>query len=187
MVGIVLAAGGALGAVVLATSGRDRVPVVSLAADVERGEVLEESDLAVAYIGADRPVEYVDSDELDGLVGQAARVELDVGTIVTDDQVAPASAVSAAGEATVGVSLEPGQVRALSLAPGDRVSVVSGSGSGGGPAAGATARAEVVAIDESDEANEGWWVSLRASEADAITLAAATASGARLQLAVVGE
>jgi hypothetical protein len=186
VVGLLLAAVGALGALVLAMSGRDRVPVVSVAGDVERGQVIDESDLATTYIEANRPVAYVAGDQRDSLVGQAALEDIPAGAIVTDRQFGPPTAVTAAGEGTVGLSLEPGQLPALPLSAGDRVSVVAGSGTTGGASSGKVVDgAEVVSADRADDQSASWWVSLRASEADALTLAAEAANGTRLQLVLV--
>jgi hypothetical protein len=192
VVGLLLVAAGALGALVIAVSGRDRIPVVSLAQDVERGDVIEENDLAVTYIEADRPVAYVGEDDRSSLVGQAALERVPSGAIVTADQFGPPTEVTAAGQGRVGLSLEPGQLPARPLAPGDRVSVVGGAGSSGGTGGGTGGAAgqvvdgaEVVDADRVDDQSASWWVSLRASEADALALASAAANGTRLQLVLV--
>jgi hypothetical protein len=190
VVGLILVAFGALGALVAATSGRDRVPVVSLSDDVERGEVIDESDLTLTYIEANRSVAYVDEAARSDLVGQAALLDMPAGAIVTIGQFGPPTAVTAAGQGTVGLSLEPGQLPALPLSAGDRVSVVGGSGSGGagGVRPGQlVAGSEVVSAERVDDQSESWWVSLRTGEADAVALATAAANGTRLQLVLVGR
>lgn len=188
VIGLLLTVIGALGALVIAMSGRDRVPVVTLADDVERGEVIDDDDLTVAYIEANRPVAYVDGDDRSSLVGQAALEDIPADAIVTGRQFGPPAVVTAVGEGTVGLELEPGQLPALPLTAGDRVSVVGGSGSGGG-AGGSPGQlvdgAQVVSAERVDDQSATWWVSLRASEADALTVAAAAADGSRLQLVLV--
>jgi hypothetical protein len=187
VVGVLLMAGCALGAVVLAPGGRDRTPVVALAGDVERGEVIEDGDLSVTYVGADSPVAHVPEDERASLVGQAALVDLPAGTIVTAGQLAAPAAVAAQGDGTVGVALEAGQLPSLGLAAGDQVSVVAGSGSQGAAQGQGVVvdTAEVVATRQLDDQPASWWVSLRAGEGDARRLATAISDGARVQLVLV--
>jgi hypothetical protein len=163
---------------------------LALADSVRRGELVEDTHLRVTYIGADAPVAHLDEADRERLVGQAALVDLGEGTIVTPEQFGEPASVTAAGDGTVGLTLEAGQLPTLPLAIGDRVSVVGppSAGAGANPAAAARlASAEVVGTEQLDDESGDWWVSLRATEADAETVAAAASGGARLQLVLVGR
>ncbi len=185
LLGVVLVVGCALAALVMATSGRDRTPVLALAHDVERGAVVESGDLAVRYVASDSPIAHVDRDERDAIVGRTALSDMGAGTIVTEDLFADSGAVLQAGDGSVGLTLEAGQMPSMDLAPGDRVNVVAGGGQARGTAGQVVAGAEVIATDRLDDDSGGWWVSLRASEADANAVAEAAASESRLHLVMV--
>ncbi len=185
LLGVVLVVGCALAALVMATSGRDRIPVLALARDVERGAVVDNGDLAVRYVAADSPIAHVDRDERDTLVGRSALSDMGAGTIVTEELFADSGAVLQAGDGSVGLTLEAGQMPSMDLAPGDRVNVVAGGGQTPGAAGQVVAGAEVIATDPLDDDSGGWWVSLRASEADANAVAEAAASESRLHLVMV--
>lgn len=190
VLGILLVAGCGLGALVAATDGRSETPVLALAEPITRGEVVEDADLKVTYLRADSAVAHVDEVDREDLIGLAALADLGAGTIVTAEQFGEPAVVTAPGEGTVGLALEPGQLPVLPIAVGDQVEVVggaSGEGGSGGALQGVLANAEVVATDKLDDSSGSWWVSLRAAGGDARTLASAVAGGARLQLVLVGR
>jgi hypothetical protein len=194
VVGVLFVVGSILGVLVLVTSGRDRTPVLALAGDVARGQVITEADLSTVYVGSDASIAHVSADAAGDLVGQAALTDLAAGAVVTPEQFAAPAAVLEPGDAAVGLSLEAGQLPSLRLAPGDRVSVVAGGGLAGGAEAEATRvveAGEVVSVEELGDGTAGgqprWWVSIRAGEDEATRVAEALAAEARVQLVLVGD
>lgn len=183
LLGVVLVVGCALAALVLATSGRDRTPVVALAQEVDRGAVIEAGDLTVRYVSADSAIAHVDEADRDSIVGRAALSDLAPGTIVTPELFAEPGGVLEVGDGTVGLALSVGQVPSMDLAPGDLVNVVRAAGDTGGGQV--VAAAEVVAASRLEDDSGGWWVSLRTSEPDANKVGTAAASEAQLVLVLV--
>lgn len=189
VLGIFLVAGCALAAVLLAAAGRERTPALALADNIQRGDIIDESDLNTIYIGSDSDLAYVSPADMDLLVNHAARSDLPAGALVTPDQFVDPAAVLGPGQATIGLSLESGQLPSLNLAPGDRVTVVAGGGTASANQAEIVADgATVESVTEiSDQAGQQprWWVSLVTSEAEATALAMANANNARVQLVMV--
>jgi hypothetical protein len=192
VVGILLVVGWILGTVLLVTSGRDRMPVLALATDVARGQVITETDLSTVYVGSDASISHLAEEEADQVVGQAALTDLAAGTVVTPEQFARPVEVLEPGAATVGLSVEAGQLPSLRLAPGDRVSVVAGGSVTGESEAGQVVEAgEVVSVEEmsggaQDPTARRWWVAIRAGDDEAQRLAEVVAAEARVQLVLVG-
>lgn len=113
----------ALGAVLWHLSTVDKVPALAAASRIERGEVVDASDVRVVYVSSDNTLVRLDSSELSRVVGRIALVELAEGTLFTPSVVAEAAALGT-GEGVVGLSLDPGAYPSRGLAPGDRVNVV---------------------------------------------------------------
>ena len=191
--GVLLVAGGALASLVLATSGRARTPVLALAGDVGRGEVIAEEDLTTVHVASDSSIAHLAEDETDALVGRVAATDLAAGTVMTSELVAAPVELVGPGEGTVGLSLEAGQVPSLRLAPGDGVSVVAGVDAVSGRESGVVVGAgEVVAVEEITAdgqlgAQRRWWVALRAPADEAAALGEVVAGGGRVQLVLVGS
>ena len=122
-VGVLVTVVFALGAVLWHLSTVDKVPALAAASRIERGEVIDTSDVRVVYVSSDNTLARLDSSELSRVVGRVALVELAEGTLLTQSVVAEAAALGA-GEGVVGLSLDPGAYPARGLAPGDRVNVV---------------------------------------------------------------
>ena len=122
-VGVALVVLGALGAAYLTQVVGNTVQVVAVARDVEPGQVVAREDLTVADVNADPALAPVPAGRLAELVGQRAAVALTTGSLVTDaavtEQVLPGS-----GQSVVGVALQPAQLPAEALQPGDRVRIV---------------------------------------------------------------
>jgi hypothetical protein len=188
VLGIFLVAGCALGAVLIAAAGRERTPVLTLTGDVERGHVLTEDDLKVVYLGSDSPVAYVRDGDEEELLGLAALTDLGAGTILTKRQFADPQQISGDGDGVVGFELEIGQLPTRNLTTGDLVNVIAGEGlTGDSPevVAEAAVVVEVEKIEETAGRSERWWVSVKASEDDADTLAMATVGNNPVQLVQV--
>ena len=189
VLGIFLVAGCALGAVLLATSGRERDPALALSHDVARGAVLQPGDLETVYVGSDSPIAYVRPGDDDQVVGRAALTDLKSGTLVTADQFAAQIDVLATGDGQIGLTLEAHEMPSVGLVPGDVVTVIAADQTGGGASV-AAQDAQVVSIQELDASSgeaERWWVTLRSTENDSEQLALATAGDVPVQIVLVGR
>ncbi|WP_328834565.1 SAF domain-containing protein [Streptomyces europaeiscabiei] len=117
-----IAAGGAGVAVLLLQVGH-RTDVVTVVRDVQVGQVLTEKDLGKASIALDPAVKAVRAEDLSAVVGKRAAVELRPGSLLAPSQVTKNSLVKA-GEQLVPIGLEPKQIPATALVPGQQVQLV---------------------------------------------------------------
>ncbi|MEU6260443.1 SAF domain-containing protein [Streptomyces sp. NPDC047043] len=117
-----IAAGGAGVAVLLLQVGH-RTDVVTVVRDVQVGQVLAEDDLGKASVALDPAVKAVRADGLKSVVGKRAAVELKPGSLLAPSQVTKDNLVKA-GEQLVPIGLEPKQIPATALVPGQRVELV---------------------------------------------------------------
>jgi predicted RNA-binding protein len=121
--GVLVLVVSALAVLWLFQSSSDRTGVLALAGPVERGEVVTAEDLVTVEVAADEAIAVTRPDDVAGVVGRVALVDLPAGSLITASQVASADEVQV-GEGVVGLRLEPGQVPALRLTPGTTVSVL---------------------------------------------------------------
>ncbi|WP_372511277.1 SAF domain-containing protein [Streptomyces cylindrosporus] len=117
-----IAAGGA-GVAVLVLQVGHRTDVVTVVRDVQVGQVLTENDLGRASVALDPAVKAVRADQLTSVVGKRAAVELKPGSMLAPSQVTKDNLVQA-GEQLVPIGLEPKQIPATALVPGQRVELV---------------------------------------------------------------
>ncbi|MFC8520454.1 SAF domain-containing protein [Streptomyces sp. NPDC057257] len=117
-----IAAGGA-GVAVLVLQVGHRTDVVTVVRDVQVGQVLTENDLGRASVALDPAVKAVRADQLMSVVGKRAAVELKPGSMLAPSQVTKDNLVQA-GEQLVPIGLEPKQIPATALVPGQRVELV---------------------------------------------------------------
>ncbi|MGW1966485.1 SAF domain-containing protein [Streptomyces sp. NPDC001935] len=117
-----IAAGGAGVAVLLLQVG-NRTDVVTVVRDIQVGQVLTAADLGKASIALDPAVKAVRADDLRSVVGKRAAVELKPGSLLAPSQVTRDSLVKA-GEQLVPIGLEPKQIPATALVPGQKVQLV---------------------------------------------------------------
>ncbi|WP_427168829.1 SAF domain-containing protein (plasmid) [Streptomyces sp. C1-1] len=117
-----IAAGGAGVAVLLLQVGH-RTDVVTVVRDVQVGQVLTEDDLGKASVALDPAVKAVRADNLRSVVGKRAAVELKPGSLLAPSQVTKDNLVKA-GEQLVPIGLEPKQIPATALVPGQKVELV---------------------------------------------------------------
>ena len=170
-VGVLLSGLAALGFVLFNASSVQRTPVLALASDVQRGQILELEDLQVVHVGTDDVLALTPADRSDLLVGRAAVTDLVAGTLVTTDQVA-AGATLTPGAGVVGLALAPGQYPTPRLAIGDLVSVVEVSDG----LVVLVEAAEVVGIEPVGTQGQRF-ISLQTGETDAPVVAQAAAAG----------
>ena len=169
--GVLLAGLAAVGFVLFNAASVQRSPVLALASDVQRGQILEVEDLQVVHVGTDDVLALTPAERSDLLVGRAAVTDLAAGTLLTVDQVA-AGATLTPGAGVVGLALAPGQYPTPQLAIGDLVSVVQVSD---GPVV-LVEVAEVVGVEPVGTQGQRF-ISLQTGEDDATVVAQASAAG----------
>jgi hypothetical protein len=190
-IGLILMVGFALAAVLWHLSSVDREPLLALAADLQRGEVVDLADLRTVYVATDDPLAYIPASAADELVGNVATADLQRGTVLTPTLVVDREPVTSE-EGVVGLALDAGQFPAAGLRPGDLVNVVLAPADGvPTPRRGQTEAAVVLAQDASvfavEELGEDdrQFISLRLLETEANAVAAAAEAGG-LRLVLVG-
>jgi hypothetical protein len=122
----------AAGALIFAwaySSASDTRPVLAVAADVHRGEVIDEGDLKVVRVSVDPALTPISATEKASIVGKRAEVDLWAGTLLTDGVVAE-KLVPAEGNSLVGISLTAAQMPSEPLYAGDAVRIVTSPGEG---------------------------------------------------------
>lgn len=182
VIGLLVTAFFALGAVVWHLSAVEKVPALATSTNVARGEVIEAGDVHVVYVSSDDQIARLDGSQIDRVVGSVAVVDLAEGTLLTSSAVAEAEAVKP-GDGVVGLSLDPGAYPARGLAPGDRVDVVRTADVADLDAEPTVVahNAAVFAVEELS--SDRLLVSVLATEGDAAAVAAsADAGGLRLVL-----
>ncbi|MGF1662539.1 MAG: SAF domain-containing protein [Kineosporiaceae bacterium] len=121
--GLLLVAGGALSAGLLALRLDERSPVLVAARDIAAGQQITEDDLAEAPVAADG-VELIRATAADQVVGTYAAAGIPAGRLL-DTSMLARDGFLGDGLAAVGLAVPPGRLPAEGLEPGDRVSVVS--------------------------------------------------------------
>jgi hypothetical protein len=186
-IGLVLMVGFSLAAVLWHMSATDKVPVLALASDLSRGQVIEPGDLRVLYLATDQPVAYLPRAASGELVGRVAVADLQEGTLVTRSHVVARSPLRPE-DGVVGLALDPGQFPTIGLLPGDVVNVVTGVPevtSGEDASAVLARRGEVYAVEPVGTQGRQF-VSLKMPEEVANRVAAAAERGS-LRLVMVGQ
>jgi hypothetical protein len=178
-VALMLVAAAVAGALYLRVG--NRVPVLMVNRPVEAGAAITDADLAEVRVATDTRVATIPAGERAAVVGQFALAPLPEGSLLTRGQLTP-QAVPGEGQAKVGVVLQPGQLPAEDLAPGDRVAVVAARAAGtettGGPPPGKVLVAEArVYGQRRSEASEAVVVTLVVRQADAATVVRYGAAG----------
>jgi SAF domain len=98
-----------------------RQAVLAVARDVPAGQVVTDSDLAVARLSVDAGLRLIPASARGSVIGRPAAVPLMAGTLLSEAELGVASAVPP-DKAVIGVPLKPGQFPP-GLAPGARVQV----------------------------------------------------------------
>lgn len=122
-VGLLLTGSAALAFVLWNAATVQRTPVLALASDVTRGQLLATDDLRVVHVGTDDLVTTMSPDQAADLVGRAAVTDLPAGALAVPGQFAAASTLTP-GAGVVGLALGPGQYPTPQLRIGDLVNVV---------------------------------------------------------------
>lgn len=161
--------------------------VIQVRADVPRGAVIKASDLAEITVGSVQGVSTVPADELSGLVGQRATIDLARGSLLPDGGVG-AVAIPAAGQTLVGIRLDQGRMVIGDVPIGSRLRLIVTAPQGGDPAFrdGNSGRQFAAVLVESSPALDGaaTLVNVQVAQKDANPIAQLAATG---RIAVVQE
>ncbi|WP_431900059.1 SAF domain-containing protein [Micromonospora chalcea] len=121
---ILLIALGGLGAAFAVTSVRSTGTYLAVARPVDVGRQLTADDLVPVRVSGGRELQPVPADRMDEVLGLRAAVRLTPGTLLTEAQLTEAPLLGA-GQQQIALGLEPEQVPARKLNPGDKVLLVS--------------------------------------------------------------
>ena len=121
--GVALIALGGLTAAWLTTTVGNTTAVLAVAADVDRGDVITDTDLTVAQVATDPVLDPVPSGDRREVVGQRAARDLTEGTLLTATSLT-GQLLPAPGDSLVGATLRPSQLPARPLRTGDQVRLV---------------------------------------------------------------
>lgn len=186
ILGILLIAGCALGAVLLAMSGRSRTPVLALGNDIQRGQAIEESDLTTVQIGTDGDVTYLPRSDLETVVGQVALTDLPSGALVTPEMFGEPIELLERGDGQVGLTVQLSQMPSLGLALGDEVNVVVRPSGESPSIAGTATVADIQLLERRSGQEDSWYVSLQAPQSQADLIAMAVVGESPFELVLVG-
>lgn len=144
---------------------------------VERGAVIEASDLARVQLSANPALKPVAASRLDQIVGQRAAMDIAAGAMLTPDSYTT-TVVPGEGQSVIGVALTPAQAPGLHLQYGDQVRVVVTPAQGDDAPAGTplTNEATVVGVHTAADTGQNV-VDLLVPKADAAVLATRVATG----------
>lgn len=123
LVGTLLVALFALAGAWFYSTSTARVGYLALREPVERGQVVERSDLTVFELTTDAQVRGLRASALGEVVGKVALSDLGTGTLITAEQFADAADIPP-GSGVVGLDLVPGEFSSFALRAGDQVRVV---------------------------------------------------------------
>lgn len=149
---------------------------------VQAGQVIQASDLASVQVSSDNGLGLIPASSSGSVVGQSATLPLAAGTLLTKNEIGPASFPSA-GQTVIAVAVKPGQYPA-ELTPGSHVLVATAPVSGGGAQAVpllAAPSAVVVSITAGTDSATGS-VSLLADTGSASAISAIPAAQVELVL-----
>ena len=119
---VLLVAGGAAAAGVLALRLDQRVPMLVAIHDIAPGQQITAADLSVAPVAADG-LDLIPESRQNDAIGRFAAVPIPQGRLI-DHRMLAASGLLRSGKAAVGMVLKPGQTPASGVQPGDVVNVV---------------------------------------------------------------
>ncbi|MFG3297834.1 SAF domain-containing protein [Micromonospora chersina] len=153
---VLLIALGGLGAAFAVTSVHSTGSYLAVARPVEVGRQLTADDLVPVRVSGGRELQPVPADRIKEVLGRRAAVRLTPGTLLTPAQLTDAPLLGP-GQQQLALGLEPSQVPARRLHPGDKVLLVStpDTSAGGAEAtrAGGT-RFEATVIDTATHEND---------------------------------
>ncbi len=179
---VLVVAFGALGNVWLLASTTTAQEVVAARTTIERGSVITREDLMAVRIEIDPSLHTVPGDDLSGLVGQRAALDVAAGSLVTTESVT-ATTIPPDGYSLVGIGVAQARMPGVSLVAGDEVRVVATpqlATEAGADATPVSVAAVVVGTQPGTDATGGGAqtiVTVQVPTADAASLAALAATG----------
>jgi len=186
-VGVLITVGFALAAVLWQLGSTEKIPALTVAGPVARGETITAADVRVAYVSAGDGLVHLNESQIASIVGRVALVDLTAGVLWTPGLV-DSGVVVAVGDGVVGLSLEPGQFP-RGLIAGDEVNVITptaSSAGAGGEAGPVVVRGAQVVTVEGSRSDGRTLVSLRAPLTDAELIASQAGTSGGLRLVLVG-
>lgn len=184
---VLLIALGGLGAAFAVTSVRSTGSYLAVARPVEVGRQLSADDLVPVRVSGGRELQPVRADRIKEVLGLRAAVRLTPGTLLTPAQLTDAPLLGP-GQQQFALGLEPSQVPARRLHPGDRVLLVSTPDSSAGSSSatrGGGTRFEATVIDTAAPENDDVVVYLALSVRD-VPAVVALAADDRIALVLTG-
>ncbi len=106
--------------------------VIQVRADIPRGAVIKASDLAEVTVGAIPGVSTVSAEQMPGMVGKRAAIDLAKGSFLPAGGVGSV-AIPAAGQTLVGIRLDQGRMVIGDVTPGSRLRLIVTAPQGGDP------------------------------------------------------
>ncbi len=122
--GVIAICLGALASFFLYSQAAESHRVVAVRSAIPRGTVIQSNDLTVVTVGSTPDIRTVDGEQLPGLVGRRAAVDLVPGTLLPPDAVAT-EPLPAPQHAIVGIRLGDGRAPRGHLEPGSPVRLVA--------------------------------------------------------------
>jgi hypothetical protein len=183
-VGIALIAFGVIGSMALYRSASATVSVVGVVRDVDRGQVIEASDLQAIRISPETAQYFVDASNAGSLLGKSLTVSVKGGTPLSESMVSSASPLGL-DEALTSAAVPTGNIPA-NLAVNDKVRLVLTPDATITNASPPLLFDEVVtisAIEQSDELNSAVIVTFRGP----LRLSLAIAGAGNVRISLVSE
>jgi hypothetical protein len=183
-VGIALIAFGVIGSMAVYRSASATVSVVGVVRDVDRGQVIEASDLQAIRISPETAQYFVDASNAGSLLGKSLTVSVKGGTPLSESMVSSASPLGL-DEALTSAAVPTGNIPA-NLAVNDKVRLVLTPDATITNASPPLLFDEVVtisAIEQSDELNSAVIVTFRGP----LRLSLAIAGAGNVRISLVGE
>lgn len=121
--GVALTIVGMLATWMVTTTMSNTETVVTVSADLERGDTITAEHLTTMEITGGQNTSAVKSGEASTVIGQVATVDLPAGSLLTHSNIAPSLAVPQ-GSSLVGIEATPAQLPTTPLKAGDSVRIV---------------------------------------------------------------
>lgn len=123
-IGVLIVVLGSLITAFIVASAQDTVQVVAVRTDINRGDLINATDLMTISLRPDPALRTVPADQLASLIGKRAATDLHAGGLIAPTSVTE-QVIPPAGQAVVGIPLDIGQLPGWTLKNGDKVRIIS--------------------------------------------------------------